>query len=1022
MSSNAKVTKAEMHGHSGNAYSCDPPPAGWNCLVPPFLTRTLTSFEKKHKEYEAYKASLPFKTVVPEPPHTLREYIAALTWWGLEKAAYYLFLLICAPVLFTAHVGLLLWDKTQRRIWRDHHNNWPFESVPHVRPVSYPTQPQEAIDPAKEGPSNQVLGAVKDFVTGGFNPIYENYTGAAKEGQTTLPLAGWHLRCEDGRQRWIYGAPLAEEEEGNLLGRAKAAGFTNVDDFLLLLQSQAEEDTKVIYPDQEVLEPMWKRRRWLELHQLGLLPKEQRKEPEDFAPGKPSLNTETAMKDGVEFLLKLQDPFSGHWPNDYSGCMFLTPGLVFAEYIVQGGNTEAMFECGETHCHVKNKHNYYQTLNQENVFFNCREGETNVEKQHHSKHFEKVHCQCGAATRQELIRYLRNYQNKDGGWGQHTEGHSTMLGTALNYVAMRLLGVPATDAQLSQARSWIHAHGGAVYTPFWGKYWLTLLNLFDYEGIHPLPPEMLWLPRWFPFGYGRAWCHSRVIAIPFSYFYGMRWQAPLQPLLTEIRSEIYLQPYKGIQWRHYRNELCNTDCYTPVSAFFKVIMKVLDVVEHTVLRSGWWKCFRQSAIETCWRHMAYDDENTHFICLGPVNKSLNYLATWIREGPRSTRVKLHKSRIPDYLYPGPCGMKMNGYNGSQLWDTSFAVQAICACRQEMFHPEEMQLAHYYINVAQVQEDPIDMDRFFRHRTKGAWNFSTSPQGWQVSDCTAEGLRVVLLLKQFNQVNHFTESRIVDAVEEILSLRNVGGDGGWASYEATRAPAYCELFNCAELFKDVMVEYSYAECSSSCIHSLSLFRKLYPQHRLRREVDRAIREGIACVLRKQRPDGSFYGSWAVCFTYSAWIVSDALRASGELEDMANHPHCQKMIHFLRQHQNADGGWGEDINACVRQVWVDNPDGSQVVNTAWAVMAIMCAAGDSNKLITTKTCLNSRENIKKAVENGIQFICYRQLTDGDWAQERISGVFNGNNPIHYPGYKNSMTVWALGMYNEWKKRYQ
>lgn len=40
--------------------------------------------------------------------------------------------------------------------------------------------------------------------------------------------------------------------------------------------------------------------------------------------------------------------------------------------------------------------------------------------------------------KEELIRYIKNKSNGiDGGWGIHTEGHSTVFGTALNYVALR---------------------------------------------------------------------------------------------------------------------------------------------------------------------------------------------------------------------------------------------------------------------------------------------------------------------------------------------------------------------------------------------------------------------------------------------------------------------------------------------------------------------------------------------------------------------------------------------------------
>ncbi len=46
-------------------------------------------------------------------------------------------------------------------------------------------------------------------------------------------------------------------------------------------------------------------------------------------------------------------------------------------------------------------------------------------------------------------------------------------------------------------------------------------------------------------------------------------------------------------------------------------------------------------------------------------------------------------------------MKMQGYNGSQLWDTAFAVQAFTAAGvSEQFSPC-LQRAHSYIHSTQV---------------------------------------------------------------------------------------------------------------------------------------------------------------------------------------------------------------------------------------------------------------------------------------------------------------------------------
>ncbi|KAG5511798.1 hypothetical protein GH5_08110 [Leishmania sp. Ghana 2012 LV757] len=928
-------------------------------------------YAAEHARFVEYQRTLPVRTVVPEPPNTLRDYIRHQLWRIGRAYVLFLFFLLTWPLWLILHLLLKLLDMHHRRFLLQQHRSWRHASVSQIRANVH--QPSEE-----------------------------------------FPLEGWHLRCEDGRHQWYFGEPLREGESHNELGLAQLCGLHTVDDYHELLHQRATYDYVSVDPERdsrnrndtgvidsrvpwlpEVLEEKCTKRAFVERYQIGLVP---------ASPPKPRTTSEAAMDDGLRFLLKLQDPFSGHWPNAYSGCLFLFGGFIIANYIVAGGDTRRMFSLHSDHHHITLASGSSATKQRGR----CGDYPERVLGVPAAEHASEEACRCGEATRQELIRYMRNYQNRDGGWGQHTEGHSTMMGTVLNYVSCRLLGVPASDPQAARARNWILAHGGATTIPMWGRVWLCILGVYSWEGVNPIPPEMVLMPDWVPFSLGKMWCHSRAIAVPFSYFYGLRWSAPAFPTTLALREEIYAESYGVIPWRRFRGAVCELDVYSPTSPLYRVTAGLLDLYERHPI-----PFLRRYALEANWRHIAYDDENTHFICLGPVNKALNMLVTWLREGEHSVRFQEHCHRVSDYLFLQDTGMTVSGYNGSQLWDTSFSVQAICACHREMMFPAEMELAHHYIDVAQVQEDPMAAAYFYRHRTKGAWNFSTRCQGWQVSDCTAEGLRVLLLLPQYE----FPVRRIFDAVDELLSLRNSGfrGDGGWASYEPTRGPAYCELLDCSELFKDVMVDYSYAECSSSCIHTLSIFRERYPHYR-RRDVDRAISEGIACVLGKQQPDGSFYGSWGVCYTYAAWLVADALQVSKELPDMATHPHCVKLVDFLLSHQGADGGWGEDVSAASRQMWVDSPDGSQVVNTAWAVMAIICAAGKASHTKQMRRC-----RIRNAVDRGVQLIMSRQLASGDWAQERISGVFNGNNPINYPGYKNSMPVWALGKYNRWKREY-
>lgn len=69
-------------------------------------------------------------------------------------------------------------------------------------------------------------------------------------------------------------------------------------------------------------------------------------------------------------------------------------------------------------------------------------------------------------------------QNEDGGWGLHIESQSSMFGTTLCYVALRLLGEGPEDGEdqaMARGRKWILDHGGVLGIPSWGKYYLAVL-------------------------------------------------------------------------------------------------------------------------------------------------------------------------------------------------------------------------------------------------------------------------------------------------------------------------------------------------------------------------------------------------------------------------------------------------------------------------------------------------------------------------------------------------------------------
>lgn len=159
-----------------------------------------------------------------------------------------------------------------------------------------------------------------------------------------------------------------------------------------------------------------------------------------------------------------------------------------------------------------------------------------------------------------------------------------------------------------------------------------------------------------------------------------------------------------------------------------------------------------------------------------------------------------------------------------------------------------------------------------------------------------------------------DSALCAAVNVILSYQNA--NGGWPTYELQRSFAAVEILNPAETFGDIMVDYSYVECSSACMTAMCAFRKRVPGHRSG-EISTALRRGRRFIESIQRSDGSWYGSWAVCFTYGCWFGAKALRALGETVDTCEAQ--RRVAAFLVRQQRTDGGWGESYLSCQDKVY-------------------------------------------------------------------------------------------------------
>lgn len=588
-------------------------------------------------------------------------------------------------------------------------------------------------------------------------------------------------------------------------------------------------------------------------------------------------------------------------------------------------------------------------------------------------------------ARAGLRRYFEVTRTPEGGWGLHAESPSYVFVTALAYVALRVLGLSADDPMAKDARRWLlNKPGGVLAIPTWGKFWLALLDLYDWRGVNPTPPEIVLLPRAVPFHPVRLYCHTRLIYLGMAMLAGGRLRASLGPLARALREELYGVPYQTIDFAAHRHDLAASDVHVRPGPVLRALVRALRGWERAC-PAAW----RRRALAACLERIRVEQRASAWQGLSPVNGLLNCLALWAHD-PADPDLGLSLDGLEAWRWEDEAQGRRYAGARSNAWDTAFALRALVAAG-EPAPIEAVRRGAAFLRATQMSEDLPRGAAGWRDPIRGGWCFSDGAHRWPVSDCTAEAIGALLAAETAGLIpvaEWIPPGRLIEAVGFILDRQN--RDGGFGTYERRRGAGWLEALNPSEMFGQCMTERSYVECTASCVGALGELRSAHPLLATP-ALDRAIARGVRFLRAAQRPDGAVLGFWGINVTYGLFHFVKGLRATGIPPD---DPSLAAAARWLVKAQRADGGWGEHHRGALEGRYVEHPE-SQAVMTSWALLALM-------EILPPGA---------DPVERGVTWLMARQLPDGGWPPEAVNGVFFGSAMLDYRLYRSYFPTWAL-----------
>jgi squalene-hopene/tetraprenyl-beta-curcumene cyclase len=563
-----------------------------------------------------------------------------------------------------------------------------------------------------------------------------------------------------------------------------------------------------------------------------------------------------------------------------------------------------------------------------------------------------------ADTKNSIVKYLLKQQNKNGSWGLYYGDRGDLSTTIEAYFALKLLGENPESVPLVNARNFILKRGGIEASRVFTKIWLALFGQYDWDKVPSMPVELVLLPPELYFNIYEFSSWARGTAVPLSVVLCIRPEHRL-PESLRIR-ELYLPLYdKKLDSR--------------VNKLFFVFDRIAKVLEKRPIKSLRCKAIKAAAT---WI-VDHQEESGDW---GGIQPPMVYsvLALHYLGFPVSHEVmRKGLKAIEDFCIEDDDGLRMQSCI-SPVWDTALTALALLEAGVSPEHPVLEKAAKWLIS----QQILSYGDWQFKNPCRpGGWAFEFSNSHYPDVDDTA----VVL-----NVLNRFSPQKCdglefcrFRGIQWALSMQS--SNGGWAAFDRDNGMEILNRIPFAD--SEAMVDPPTADVTGRVLEVMGIYG-----------ADRShttAKRGIAFLKSLQEKDGSWWGRWGVNYIYGTWSVLRGLISIGEDPKSTA---FRAAIHWLKDHQNTDGGWGE---TCDSYKWpeVSGQGPSTASQTAWAIMGLL--AGDEER--------------SAEVSKGIQYLLRNQKPDGTWDEEYFTGTgFPKHFYIRYHNYRNCFPLMALGQY--------